>query len=183
MKQTTSFWGQSKLWWLVMIVGILMVIAGFTYWFFPAMGYAVASVLFGWMLIAAGIVQLCASAGVNRPRGWGWWLAGGVIDMFIGFMLVRSVTLAEAVFPYFIAIVFVFWGIGALVSAVTSTQRGYWWLQLINGILLLTIGYFFFEAGYLQNMINVSFLTSLAFIYWGFTLAMGAYDLKPIKED
>ncbi|MCM1309465.1 MAG: DUF308 domain-containing protein [Bacteroides sp.] len=183
MKQISSFWGQSRLWWLVLVVGILMVIAGFAYWFFPAIGYAVASVLFGWMLIAAGIVQLCVSAGENRPRGWGWWLAGGVIDMFIGFMLVRSVTLAEAVFPYFIAFVFIFWGIGALVGSINGRARKYWWLQLINGILLLLIGFFFMEAGYLQNMVNVSFLTSLAFIYWGFTLAMGAYDMKPAKTE
>ena len=66
---------------------------------------AVASQIFGWLLILAGVVQLCVSAGVNRPRGWGWWLAGGVIDMFVGFLLVRSVVLSEIVFPYFLAIV------------------------------------------------------------------------------
>ncbi len=183
MKQTTTFWGQSKFWWLILLVGVLMVIAGFAYWFFPAIGYAVASVLFGWMLIAAGLVQICVSTGANRSRGWGWWLAGGVIDMFIGFMLVRSVTLAEAVFPYFIGIVFIFWGVSALVGSVHSRAGRYWWLQLINGLLLLVIGFFFLEAGYLQNMVNVSFLTSLAFIYWGFTLAMSAYDLKPVPQE
>ena len=176
-----SFWGQSKAWWVVLLVGILMVIAGFAYWFFPEEGYAVASVLFGWLLIAAGIVQLCVSAGEHRPRGWGWWLAGGVIDMFVGFMLVRSVILAEAVLPYFLAFVFIFWGVSCLVSSVQGRDRKYWWLQLINGILLLIIGFFFLEAGYLQNMINVSFLTSLAFIYWGFTICMTSYDIKPAK--
>ena len=87
-----------------------MVLGGFAYWFWPAAGFAVASQIFGWLLILAGIVQLCVSAGVNRPRGWGWWLAGGVIDMFVGFMLVRSVILSEIVFPYFLSIVFIFWG-------------------------------------------------------------------------
>ncbi len=181
MKQTTTFWGQSRFWWLVLVIGILMVIAGFAYCFFLAIGYEVASVLFGWMLIAIGIVQLCVSAGEHRPHGWGWWLAGGVIDMFIGFMLVRNITLAEAVFPYFIAFVFIYWGVSSLVAASNGRSRKYWWLQLINGVLLLLIGFFFCEAGYLQNMVNVSFLTSLAFIYWGFTLAMGAYDMRPVR--
>jgi len=183
MNNSISFWGQSKAWWALLLVGILMVIAGFAYWFYPAIGYAVASTLFGWMLIAVGIVQLCVSAGTNRPRGWGWWLAGGVIDMFIGFMLVRSVSLAEAVFPYFIAFVFIYWGVSALVGSVCNRRHRYKWLQIINGILLLLIGFFFLEAGYLQNMVNVSFLTSLAFIYWGFTLAIGAYDLKPVSRE
>lgn len=180
MKNTeTPYWGQSRWWWLVLVLGILMVIAGFAYWFFPVIGFAVASLLFGWMLIAVGTVQLCISAGTNRPRGWGWWLAGGVIDIFIGFALVRNIALAESVFPFFIALVFIYWGISALVSAVMNRRRKYWWLELVNGILLLVLGYFFLESGYFANMLNVSFLTSLAFIYWGFSLCGTAYDMKP----
>ncbi len=177
-----SYLGQSRYWWLVLAVGILLVIGGFAYWFFPVAGYAVASQIFGWLLILAGVVQLCVSSGENRPRGWGWWLAGGVIDIFIGFMLVRSVILAEVVLPYFLAFVFIFWGIEALVR---SSNKGgkYWWLGLINGILMCLIGFFFLEAGYVQNMTMVSFLASIAFIYWGFTVAMVAYEMRPSIEE
>lgn len=178
----TTFWGQSKYWWLMLIIGILLVIGGFCYWFWPSAGYAVASQIFGWMLILAGVVQVIASAAENRPRGWGWWLAGGVIDIFIGFMLVRSVILSEMVYPYFLAIIFIFWGISSITASVGSRERKYWWLYLIDGILLLMIGFFFLEAGYLQDMMMVSFLSALAFIYWGFTIAMTAYDMKPIEK-
>ena len=169
-----DFWGQTKYWWIVLIVGILLVLGGFAYWFWPAAGYAVSSQIFGWLLILAGIVQLCVSAGVNRPRGWGWWICGGVIDM-----LVRSVILSEIVFPYFLAIVFVFWGVASIIASVTTRSRSYWWMYLINGILLLIIGFFFLEAGWVQDMMMTSFLTALAFIYWGFTIAMTSYDMKP----
>lgn len=178
-----KFWGQTKYWWVVLILGILLVIGGFAYWFWPAQGFAVASMIFGWLLILAGIVQLCVSAGENRPRGWGWWLAGGVIDMFVGFLLVRSIGLAEMVFPYFLAVVFIFWGISAIIASVNSRGGRYWWLYLINGILLMLIGFFFFEGGYLQDMMMVSFLSALAFIYWGFSVAMTAYDMKPLPGD
>ncbi|MCM1349411.1 MAG: DUF308 domain-containing protein [Firmicutes bacterium] len=179
MKTIQNYWGRSNWWWVVLVVGILMVISGFAYWLWPAIGYAVSSQIFGWMLVLAGIVQLCVSAGNDRPRGWGWWLAGGVIDLFIGFMLVRSVILSELVFPYFISIVFLFWGISAVFGAVAMTGRKYWWVYLINGVLLLIIGFFFLEAGYVQDMLMTSFLTSLAFIYWGFSLAMVSYDMRP----
>lgn len=175
--------GHSKLWWLVLCAGILLVIGGFAYWFWPMAGYAVASQIFGWLLVLTGIVQLCVSSGINRPRGWGWWLAGGVIDLFIGFMLVRSIVLSEFVFPYFLAFIFIFWGINALANGVGNRQRKYWWLSIVNGVLLLLIGFFFIEAGYLQDMMMVSFLAALAFIYWGFTIAMAAYEMKPIKSD
>ena len=178
-----KFWGQTRYWWVILAAGILMVICGFAYWFWPVAGYAVASQIFGWLLILVGIVQLLVSSGPDRGRGWGWWLAGGVIDMFIGFMLVRSVVLAEAVFPYFIAFIFLFWGVSALVSAVYQRRRRYWWLNIVNGVLLLLIGFLFLEEGYLANMVNVSFLTSLAFIYWGFSIAMLSYDMKPATTE
>ncbi len=108
-------------------------------------------------------------------------LCCGVTDMFIGFMLVRSIILSEMVFPYFLAFVFIFWGIEALVKACTS--RGcYWWIGIINGILLTIIGFFFLEAGYASDMFMVSFLTSIAFIYWGFTIAIASYDMKPAER-
>ncbi len=31
-------------------------------------------------------------------------------------------------------------------------------------------------------MMMVSFLTSIAFIYWGFTLAIASYEMKPAEE-
>jgi len=177
-----NYWGKTKYWWIVLVLGILMVLSGFAYWFWPVAGYAVASQIFGWLLVLAGIVQLLVASGKDRPRAWCWWIVGGVIDMFIGFMLVRSVILSELVFPYFIAIVFLFWGISAIISSVSQRDRKYWWLYLINGILMMAIGYFFIEAGWVQDMLMTSFLTSLAFIYWGFSIAMLSYDMRPIER-
>lgn len=177
-----NYWGQSNLWWLLLCVGILLVIGGFAYWFWPAAGYAVASQIFGWLLVMTGIVQLCVSSGINRPRCWGWWLAGGVIDLFIGFLLVRSVILSESVFPYFLAFIFIFWGISALISGISQRSRKYWWLHMVNGVLSLLIGFFFIEAGYVQDMMMVSFLAALSFIYWGFAISMTAYDMRPVES-
>lgn len=178
----TAF-GTTKAWWVVLCVGILMVLCGFAYWFWPVAGFAIASQIFGWLLILAGIVQLCVAAGPNHGRGWGWWIVGGMIDMFIGFMMVRSILLSEAVFPYFIALIFIYWGITALCNSVTGREGKYWWLSLINGILMLVIGFFFIEAGYVQDLMMTSFLTSLAFIYWGFSIAITSYDLRPAADD
>ena len=115
-----NFLGYSKSWWLVLIAGIVMVLCGFAYWFWPVAGYAVASQIFGWLLILAGIVQLIVAAGPHFPKGWGWWIAGGMIDMFIGFLMVRSIILSEEVFPYFLALIFIYWGITMIISSVNG---------------------------------------------------------------
>lgn len=183
MKTVTNYFGQSRYWWLVLIVGILLVIGGFAYWFWPAAGYAVASQIFGWLLVLAGIVQLCVAAGPNHPKGWGWWIAGGVIDMFIGFMMVRSIVFSEAVMPYFLAIIFIFWGIEAFIGAAYGRHNRYWWLGLVNGILLCLLGFFLIEANWISDMMMVSFIASISFIYWGFTIALAAYEMKPSGAD
>ena len=177
-----NYLGTTRAWWVVLVVGILMVIAGFAYWFWPEAGFAIASQIFGWLLILTGIVQLCVATGPNHARGWGWWLAGGIIDIFIGFMLVRSIVLSEAVFPYFLAFVFIFWGIEAFFGAAVGRRVKYWWLGIVNGILLCLIGFFFLEAGWLSDMLMTSFLASIAFIYWGFTVAIASYEMKPEKK-
>lgn len=174
-----NFWGTSRYWWIVLILGLLMVVCGFAYFFWPSIGYAVSSQIFGWMCVLAGIVQLCVSSYKGRPRGWGWWLAGGIVDLFIGFMLVRSVVLSEAVFPYFLAMIFIFWGIRTVFCSVGTRMRKYWWMYLINGILLIVIGFLFVESGWAGDMRMISFLSAIAFCYWGFYMCMISCDMRP----
>lgn len=173
---------QTRYWWVLLVVGIAMIFCGFAYWFWPFVGYVVASQMFGWLLVAVGVVQVVVSSSPGRNRGWAWWLIGGIIDIFIGFMLVRSVVLSEIVFPYFIAMVFLYWGVSAICNAVMQGGRRYWWLYLINGVLLIVFGFFFIEAGWVQDVEMSSLLTALAFIYWGFSLAMVSYDIKPERR-
>lgn len=177
-----NYFGTSRYWWIVLVIGIAMVFCGFAYWFWPAIGFAVSSQIFGWMMVLTGIVALCVSAGRNRPSGWGWWLACGIVDMFIGFMLVRSVILSEMVFPYFLGLVAIAWGVAAIFASISGRGRRYWWIYLINGILLLIIAFLLIEAGYVQDMMMVSILTAIAFVYWGFSLAMVSLDMRPYDE-
>ena len=65
----TNF-GTTRAWWAVLLVGILMVIGGFAYWFWPEAGYAVASQIFGWHLILAGCVQLSVSFKTRPLSGY-----------------------------------------------------------------------------------------------------------------
>lgn len=181
MKNTFSL-GSSRYWWLLLILGILLVIGGFAYWFWPVAGFAVASVLFGWLLVGVGIVQLCVAAGRSHPTDWGWWLAGGVINILVGFMLVANVFLAEQVLPFFLAFVFLYAGVMTFARACTWHGDGGRWLYFINGILLFLVGLTFLLGGFWKQMTLVTFLAALAFIYWGFTLSGIAFDLKPQRS-
>ena len=176
-----NFWGTSRWWWVLLVVGILLVIEGFAYWLFPFVGYSVVSMLFGWMLIIMGVVQGCVSLNINRPKGWGWWLVGGILDIFLGFMLVRSIVLTELILPFVFAFVFFFWGLKMFFGAIIARHSRYWWLNLINGVILLIISYCFIESGFIQDVVMISLLSSIGFIYWGFSVMIIANDMRPEK--
>lgn len=181
--QQINYFGPSKYWWLLLIAGILLIIGGFAYWFWPVAGFAVASLLFGWLLVLTGAVQLCVSAGRDRPRGWGWWLAGGIIDLFIGLMLVSNVFLAEAVLPYFLAFIFFYAGIMSFVQGCGGGRGLSRWLYIINGVLLVVVAGMFLFGGYAQEATMVSFIAALAFIYWGFVVSAFACDIRPRRAE
>ena len=174
-----NFWGKTRYWWAVLTIGILLVIFGFAFLFWPIVGSIVASQIFGWMCILAGIVSLCVSAGRNRPRGWVWWLIGGIINMFIGFMLVGNLLLSMTVFPIFVSIMFLYWGVSAIFGSFSITGQKNWWLYLINGILLVIIGFMLMGSNLLSQLEMVDTITAIAFIYWGFCLTILSSDLRP----
>ena len=158
---TMHFWGKTKYWWALIITGILMIPCGLWLWFQPALGYEVLSLLLGWLLILFGIVQLIVSGNVKQKvRGWGWWLAGGIIDILIGFILVGNLSFSEAVLPFFFAFIFMYKGIANLFSALNmvSTHR-YWWLYLVNGCVF----YYFFVCGCLYLLGFFSYFLRLFF--------------------
>ena len=163
--------------------GYMMIPCGLWLWFQPALGYEVLSLLLGWLLILFGIVQLIVSGNVKQKvRGWGWWLAGGIIDILIGFILVGNLSFSEAVLPFFFAFIFVYKGIANLFSALNmvSTHR-YWWLYLVNGLLLLILGLLFFASPFTAAF-SIIFLCAAAFIYWGFSLIFFGYSLRPVEQ-
>ncbi len=89
------FWGKTKFWWVFMVVGILFIPFGLWIVFSPAIGYEVVAMLLGWALVAYGIVQLLISSDTKRNKhSWGWWLAGGIIDIFLGFLLLGNIVLS-----------------------------------------------------------------------------------------
>jgi len=181
---TFSFWGKTKYWWVLTLVGILLIPCGFWIWFQPYLAYEAIAMMLGWFLVATGIVQLlvCGSVG-RKSKGWGWWLAGGIIDLFIGFLLVGNLSVTEMLLPYFFALAFLYKGVGNLISAFSMMSRNkYWWLYLINGILLFVISMLFIIAPFTAAY-SIVLLCAVVFIYWGFSIIFFSYDLKPGTDD
>lgn len=183
METIRTFFGKTNYWWAILLIGTLIALAGFWMLFYPLEGYLIIARLFGWSLLIAGVAEFVIATRMDKKlHGWGWWLAGGIIDLIIGLILIANINLSMAVLPYFFAFIFLFKGIQNIIAAFMLVKgMRYWWLYLINGVLMVILSWMFFSSGYDQAFM-VDFLVSIVFIYWGITMAIFSFDLKPNKN-
>ncbi len=157
---------------LFIILGILLVIGGFSCIFTPLLtfmniGYFVVILITAFGI--AGIIKAIAEKrfGVNFVFSILSVVLGGVMLLFPG-----SLLFAESVMLILTAAWFVLMGIVTIVNAVSSKNRNgskMWILELIFGILAVLLGaYSFFHPTIMAVSIGV--LIGIFFIETGFTL-------------
>lgn len=175
-----SFWGKNKYWWTVLLPGILLIPCGCWFLFTPSVGYFTITTIFLWMLILVGIVQLIVAFNTSpQTAGRGWWIAGGIIDIFVGFMMLGNIGFSAMILPYFFAFIFLYKGVSYIISSLGNIPHmSTWWLYLINGLLLLIMAALFFFSPF-TAMIAIDFLIGVSFIYWGISLIFFSLDLRP----
>ena len=107
MKNLT-FWIESskqavRYWWLLLLAGIALFVVGMLIFVFPARSYVGMSMLFGWVILLTGILEvLLSTANRHFITGRGWMLAGGVIEIVLGVILILNVGLSAATLPLFL---------------------------------------------------------------------------------
>ena len=71
-------------WWMMLIVGILVIIAGILVFVFPVQSYMTLGILFGVLMLLSGAAQLViASSSGNYLMMKGYVVIGGVIDLLL----------------------------------------------------------------------------------------------------
>lgn len=178
-----NFWGKSKYWWLMLVLGIVVFAIGLWIMLQPNVGYLIVAVALGYALLVGGALQLAISTSLRKEtKGWGWWMAGGIFDIFVGFLLIANPIFTEALLPFFFGFVFLYKGITSLVSAFNMlSAHKYWWLYLLNGILMIALACMFFIYPF-SGAFAIIFLSSFMMLYWGISLIAISFDIKPEKE-
>ena len=133
-------------WWLLLITGIAWILVGLIVLRFDYTSVSAISLLFGFVAIAAGIMEIM---GIFLAAGW-WKLLNIVLAIvFIVAGIVAFVHPGDtfralaAVFSFFL----IFAGTFDIIISISSRHEiEVWWLQLVGGIIELGLG--FWAAGY-----------------------------------
>jgi uncharacterized membrane protein HdeD (DUF308 family) len=156
-------------WWLLLITGLGWSVVGLILLRFNYTSVHAISLLFGFVGIAAGVMEIFM---VFMVRGW-WKLLNGVlaIAFFVAgvtaFVHPGDTFLAlAAIFSFFL----LFAGTFDIIQSIAARNEvGAWWLQLIGGIILVVLA--FWAAGYYGR-------SSVLLIAWvaAFALIRGVRD-------
>ena len=132
-------------WWLLLITGIGWSVVGLIVLRFDYTSVHAISLLFGFVGIAAGVMELFM---VFMVRGW-WKLLNGVLAVaffaagVVAFIHPGDTFLAlAAVFSFFLLFAGTF---DIIMSIAAKNEVGAWWLQLIGGIIEVALA--FWAAG------------------------------------
>ena len=107
-----------RYWWLLLLTGIALFIIGLVVFLYPAQSYLGMSLMFGFLIFFSGLFQIILSAGNKHyMTGRGWMLAGGIIEVILGVILILNTALSAATLPIFLAF---FLGISCWLAASPS---------------------------------------------------------------
>ena len=182
-----------KNWWVSLILGILYVAV--------ALGLitlsdsvspdnefvftnAALSILFSISMLVSGLLEI-AFAVSNRQRvsSWGWYLAGGVIDMILGLYLVTYPVLSMEVIPFIIAFWLMFRGFSSVGYAMDLKRYGTkeWVWYTAFGILAIVCSLIILWQPTVGAIYAV-YMISFAFLIIGFFRIMLSFELKNLHK-
>lgn len=178
LKQTINHW------WLFLILGVLLIIGGIFVFTTPIESYISLSIFFSVMIFFNGIFDVVFSISNHKMlKGWGWYLAGGVLEILLGIFLMYYPGITMITLPLILG----FWLMYGAVSTISGAFdlksyhiKGWGWLLLL-GILLMIFG-FMVIADPIFGSGSVLLFTSLAIIAYGVSYVMFGLKLKKIKE-
>ncbi len=180
----SSLYKTVKNWWLFLLAGILLIIVSAWVFSTPVESYINLAWLFSIIIFANGISNTAFSISNNKDlEGWGWYLVSGLLDIFIGAILLLYPEISIIILPFIIGIWLMFKGISIIGTSLDLKKYGvldWGWIMLFG--ILIAISAFLMILDPLFGAINIVYLTSLSFLLYGIASIMLSLKLKKIKS-
>ena len=174
-----------KNWWILLIVGILLIAAGIVVFCYPTVSLKVLSILFGVVILASGVVQLALAISTgNYFLTRGYIVAGGILNVFLGIILLANPEWTVQIMPVLLGLwmlyeSFMIMGAGSDMSMFSIGGSG-WTIAL--GVILLAISMITLIWSSSVGAALVVVLTGIAFILDGIFAIYASFCLKDVKK-
>lgn len=163
-----------KNWWSWVLMGVLyLVLSGFLF-FKPFASFVVLAQFMVAFFFVTGFFEIFYSLTNRNVQGWGFNLAMGILQVFIGGYIIQHAKdgMPEMMMIFLIMFWLIFYGISAIAFAFSLKKMGAskWWLALVLGVISLLLGLGIPNA----PVTGIVFITTLL---GGLSLLIGIYSL------
>ena|SRR5690554_5133824 len=176
--------GSVKYWYLPLITGIIFILVGIWVFRTPLGSYITLALLFSLTFLVAGLIEIIyAVANRKEIDSWGWSLAGGLVDLFIGILLVSQPQVSIAFLPIYIGFGILFRSAVAIGWALElKRQKIMDWGNLLGIGILGSIFAFIILWNPLFAGMTLVIYTGIAFLLVGLFQVYHALRLRKIKK-
>ena len=172
-----------KNWWMSLILGILYIGVAICLMFAPLSSYVALSIVFSISMLISGILEILFAISNKHVSSWGWYLAGGIIDLIIGIYLVAYPMVSMEIIPFLIAFWLMFRGFSATGYSMDLKRYGTrdWGWYMAFGILaiLCSIG-IIWQPG--AGAFTLVYLIAYALLIIGIFRVMLGIELKSLHK-
>lgn len=175
---------ESKYWWTSLFIGIFAIVLGVCSICTPERTLATLTYLFVIVFFISGIIDVIFSLSNRKSYfGWGWVLAGGIIDILFAFVLLTlPQPILTVLLVYFVGFWILFrsiWTIG--IAAELNNFINATWL-LILGIISMIFSIFYIISPIFGGIVIV-ILVSIAFILYGIFRIYYSFQIRKINKE
>lgn len=173
-----------KNWWVSLLLGLLYVAVALCLMFAPLSSYVALSVIFSISMLISGLMEIIFAVSNRKTlSSWGWYLAGGIIDLILGLYLVAYPILSMEVIPFFVAFWLMFRGFSAMGYSMDLKRYGtsQWGWYMAFGILAVICSLaIIWQPGI--GAMSLVYMLAFTFLIIGFFRIMLSFELKSLHK-
>ena len=173
----------TKNWWIALLKGIILIILAILVFRHPADALVGVAMFIGISLLLTGIIQSVVSVSSKElAQGWGWGLAGGLLDIFFAIIFLSNPVLTAAAIPFVVGFWMIFYGVMTFANSFQTKKEGNsnWGLELVGGLLAVFIG-FVISGNLLAGTLAITIWMGIGFLLAGIVYVIVALGLKKLN--
>jgi len=173
-----------KNWWIMLLKGIVIVILSIYIFLNPDMAVIGLSLFIGIALLISGVTTTIASISYrNVINNWKWYLVEGLIDTFLGIIILSAPGLTATLVAFVIGLWFLFYGITKIVASFELRKNVItnWWVELIFGLLAIVFSFMIMFNPF-AGTITIALLLGTFFLFTGLFNIIFAFFLKDQRQ-
>lgn len=121
-------------WRLILFEGIFFILLGFCAFIIPRFFSVFIAIYLGWIVVVAGITQVCRVSFLPKAPGYGLWLGLGILQVIVGYLLIADPIAGVLSLTLIMALFFAVEGIIKIYMSWTMRPLPDWGYLLLSGI-------------------------------------------------